>query len=440
MAKHVDLSIDFCGIKCENPFFLSSSPVGSSYDMCARFFEAGGGGVVYKTIGTYIPDECSPRFDHTQKEGTPFVGFKNMEMISDKPYEKNLEMIDQLKKDYPDKVIIASIMGMNDEDWKKLSKDVTDAGADIIECNFSCPQMAEEGMGSDVGASPELISSFTKATVSATNIPVMAKMTPNIERMEVPALAAVKAGAKAVSAINTIKSITGIDLDRFTCLPVVNGKSSISGFSGAAVKPIALRFIAQMAQEPELQGIPLSGMGGIETWRDAAEFLMVGASNLQFTTSIMQYGYRIVEDMISGLSIYLAEKGFSSVQDIVGKALPNIVPADEIERDFKVQVTIDEEKCIGCGRCYISCWDGAHQAIKWHEDKRKAEIDLEKCVGCQLCLHVCPVPNCITPDKVLFKEKDQMGVGYYCEWDEKASTKRDLVIGDYTTKYNELQQ
>lgn len=432
MAKHVDLSIDFCGVKCENPFFLSSSPVGSSYDMCKRYFEAGGGGVVFKTIGTYIPNECSPRFDQTAKERTPFIGFKNMEMISDKPYEKNLEYLAQLKKDFPDKVVIASIMGMNEDDWKLLARDVTQAGVDIIECNFSCPQMDEENMGSDVGANLELIESFTKATLSATDLPVMPKMTPNIERMEEPAIAAVKAGAHAISAINTIKSITGLDFDKFTCLPVVNGKSSISGYSGKAVKPIALRFIAQLAQAEELKGVPLSGIGGIETWEDAAEFIMVGARNVQFTTSIMQYGYRIVEDMITGLSLYLAEKGMNSLDELVGIALPNIVSADHIDRDFKIQVQIDEEKCIGCGRCYISCMDGAHQAIEWDEENRRPSVDEEKCVGCQLCLHVCPVVGCITPGKILFKEHDQFGKGYESEWDENASTKREIIVGEYT--------
>ncbi|MFP4562518.1 MAG: NAD-dependent dihydropyrimidine dehydrogenase subunit PreA [Spirochaetia bacterium] len=435
MAKHVDLSIDFCGIQCENPFFLSSSPVGSSYDMCSRFFEAGGGGAVYKTIGTYIPDECSPRFDHVSKEETPFVGFKNMEMISDKPYEQNLEMMAKLKKDYPDKVLIASIMGMNEEDWVKLSKDVTECGVDMIECNYSCPQMAEEGMGSDVGACTDLIEEYTKATISATHLPVMPKMTPNIERMEEPAKAGVRAGAKAIAAINTIKSITGMDFDKFTCLPVVNGKSSISGYSGKAAKPIALRFIAQMKQDPELKDIPISGMGGIETWMDAAEFIMVGCSNVQFTTSVMQYGYRIVEDMISGLSLYLADKGFKSLDELVGIALPNIVPADEIDRDFKIQVQVDEEKCIGCGRCYISCMDGAHQAIDWDEEKRLPSINLEKCVGCQLCMHVCPVFDCITPGKIVFKEEDQMGRGYESVWKEDAENKRDITVGTYAYRY-----
>ncbi|MCF7928314.1 MAG: NAD-dependent dihydropyrimidine dehydrogenase subunit PreA [Spirochaetales bacterium] len=430
MAKHVDLSIDFCGVKCENPFFLSSSPVGSSYEMCAKYYEAGGGGVVFKTVGTYIPDECSPRFDATQKEGTPFVGFKNMEQISDKPYDKNLEMMTQLKKDYPDKILIASIMGMDESDWTKLAKDAEQTGADIIECNFSCPQMAHEGMGSDVGASPELIDKFVRATIAGTDLPVMAKMTPNVEKMQVPARAAVKAGAHAISAINTIKAITGIDLERFVGLPVVNGKSSISGFSGASAKPIALRFLAEMAQDPELKGTPFSGMGGIETWEDAAEFIMLGASNLQFTTSIMQYGYRIVEDMISGLSLYLAEKGFNSLDELVGKALPNLIPADNVDRDFKIQVEIDLEKCVHCGRCYISCFDGAHQAIEWDEEKREPSVDYDKCVGCQLCLHVCPT-NAIKPGPVLFKEHDQFGIGYYCKWDENASTKRDLMIGTY---------
>ena len=256
-------------------------------------------------------------------------------------------------------------------------------------------------------------------------------MTPNIEKMEIPARAAIKAGAQAISTINTIKAITGMDFDNFTCLPVVNGKSSISGFSGKASKPIALRFITNMAQDPELKGIPLSGMGGIETWEDAAEFLMVGASHLQFTTSVMQYGYRIVEDMISGLSIYLAEKGFERLEDFVGIALKNIIPADDIDRDFKIQVKIDYDKCVSCGRCYVSCMDGAHQAIEWNNEERKPTILEDKCVGCQLCLLVCPVYDCITPGRIMFKEEDQFGKGSKTEWKEGAVNKHYVVVGKY---------
>jgi dihydropyrimidine dehydrogenase (NAD+) subunit PreA len=429
MAEHADLSIDFCGVQCENPFFLSSSPIAATYEMNAKALEAGWGGIVFKTIGTYIPDECSPRFDHIAKEGSPFVGFKNVEQISDHPYEKNLEWVAKLKKDFPDKVIIVSIMGMDETDWTNLSRDVTQAGADILECNFSCPQMTCEGMGSDVGADEELITDFTKATVAATHLPVMPKMTPNIEKMEVPARAAIKAGGHAIAAINTIKAITGVDLDTFCGYPIVNGKSAISGYSGKAVKPIALRFIAQMAQDPELEGIPLSGIGGIETWQDAAEFLMLGASNLQVTTSVMQYGYRIVEDMISGLSIYCAEKGFNALSDMVGIALDNIIPADDLERDFKIIPKIDQDKCVGCGRCYLSCFDGAHQAIEWDAEKREPSIDDDLCVGCHLCIHVCPVRGCITPGKTVFKPQDQFGLGSEAKYIDGGPNKRKIDIG-----------
>lgn len=403
MAKRKDLSMEFCGVKCENPFFLSSSPVGSNYEMCAKALETGWGGVVFKTIGFFIANECSPRFDATRKESVPFVGFKNMEQISDKPLEKNLDAIARLKKDYPDKVMVASIMGENAEEWTELAKLVTQAGADIIECNFSCPQMTSHAMGSDVGTNPELVEKYSAAVRKGTHLPVLAKMTPNITTMEVAARAAIKGGATGLAAINTIKSITEIDYDNMTCLPVVNGKSSISGYSGKAVKPIALRFIAQMAKDPELKGVPISGMGGIETWQDALEFLLVGASHLQVTTAIMQYGYRIVEDMISGLSYWMEDKGINSLHEIVGAALSNIIPAEEIDRDFKVFPNYDHDKCIGCGRCYISCYDGGHQAIEFDSETRRPKLLEDKCVGCGLCWVVCPIEKCVTPGKVTFK-------------------------------------
>ncbi len=403
MPLKKDLSIDYLGVKCENPFFLSSSPVGSNYEMVAKAFESGWGGVFFKTIGIFIADECSPRFDNNVKEGTPWVGFKNMEQISDKPLEKNLEAIAKLKKDYPDKVMVATIMGSNDEEWKELSKLVTQAGADLIECNFSCPQMTSHAMGSDVGQSPDLVRQYSKAVSSVTHLPVIAKMTPNIGNMEIPAIAAIEGGAKGVSAINTIKAITNIDFEHMTAMPVVNGKSSISGYSGAAARPIGLRFIAQMKQHPDLKDIQMSGIGGIETWKDALEYILVGSTTVQVTTAVMQYGYRIVEDMISGLSYFMEEKGFNKVEDLVGLALPNIIPAENLDRDFKIIPHIDEEKCIGCGRCYVSCYDAAHQAIDWDEENRKPIIN-DNCVGCHLCLNVCPVHECITPGEVKFKE------------------------------------
>lgn len=403
MTFKKDLSIDFLGVKCENPFFLSSSPVSSSYEMISKAFESGWGGVFYKTVGIFIPDECSPRFDIGTKESTVWTGFKNMEMISDKPLEVNLEYINKLKRDYPNKVVAVSIMGSTKEEWEELSKLVTEAGADMLECNFSCPQMTSSAMGSDVGQNPDLVYEYTKSVASKTHLPVVAKMTPNLGNIEIPAIAALKGGAKGISAINTVKSITNIDLEHLTAMPVVNGKSSISGYSGAAIKPIALRFVADLLKHPDIRETHISGIGGIETWQDALEFLLLGARNLQVTTSVMQYGYRIVEDMISGLSYYMDERGVDSLDEITGTALPNIVSAEELDRDFKIIPEIDEEKCVNCGRCYISCFDAGHQAIDWDEEKRLPKVN-DNCVGCHLCLNVCPVLGCITPGEVKIKE------------------------------------
>lgn len=403
MAVKKDLSINYLGVECENPFFLSSSPVGSNYEMVAKCFETGWGGVFYKTVGIFVADECSPRFDQTNKEGLPWLGFKNMEQISDKPTEVNFENMRKLKRDYPDKIMVASIMGSNEQEWKDLAKMAEQAEADLIEGNFSCPQMTSHAMGSDVGSNPELVKSYCKAVTSVTDIPFIAKMTPNITSMEIPAIAAIEGGAASVSAINTVKSITNIDFENMTGMPVVNGKSSISGYSGAAVKPIALRFIAQMLQNEKLKDLEISGIGGIETWRDCAEFLALGCRNLQVTTSIMQYGYRIVEDMANGLMHFMDERGYNKLDDFIGLALPNIIPAEDLNRDFKILPNFSDEKCIGCGRCYISCYDAAHQAIDWNAEKRRPELN-DNCVGCHLCLNVCPVQECITPGEIKWKD------------------------------------
>jgi len=403
MAVKKDLSIDYLGVKCENPFFLSSSPVGGNYDMVRKAYEAGWGGVFFKTAGIFVADECSPRFDNNNKEGLPWVGFKNMEQISDKPTEVNFEFMRRLKEDYPEKIMVATIMGSTDEEWKELAKMCEQAGADLIEGNFSCPQMTSHAMGSDVGSTPELVKQYSQAVTSATKIPFIAKMTPNVTNMILPARAALEGGAAGVSAINTVKSITNIDFENMTAMPVVNGKSSISGYSGAAVRPIALRFVAQMLQAEIVGKAPISGIGGIETWRDAVEFLLLGCRNVQVTTAIMQYGYRIVEDLISGVSHFMDERGYDKLDDFIGLALGNIIPAEELNRDFKIIPDIDDKKCIGCGRCYVSCYDGAHQAIDWDAKKRRPTIN-DNCVGCHLCLNVCPVQGCITPGDLKWKD------------------------------------
>jgi dihydropyrimidine dehydrogenase (NAD+) subunit PreA len=390
LDNNVDLSIEFCGVPCENPFFLSSSVVGSNYDMVAKAFEMGYAGVAFKTIGTFVPNEVSPRFDALQKESLPFVGFKNIEQISDHTLEENIDYLKMLKEDYPNKIIVASIMGQNEDEWTYLARLMTEAKADIIECNFSCPHMTGDGLGSDVGQNPELVAAYTRATRKGTYLPILAKMTPNIGNMEIPAQAAMNAGANGIAAINTIKSIMNINLNNFSSGPNVQGKSSVGGYSGKAVKPIALRFIHDMKKCKELSHTPISGMGGIETWRDAVEFMALGCENLQITTSIMQYGYRIIDDLIEGMKYYLTSQGCHSIKEIVGKALPNIVPADKLDRDTIEYPRFEREKCIGCGRCYLSCYDGGHQALTIDEASRKPILVASKCVGCQLCVAVCP--------------------------------------------------
>ena len=398
-----DLSITFMGVKFPNPFCLSSSPVGNCYDMCAKAYEEGWGGVVFKTIGPkhYFIDEVSPRFDALTKEAEPFVGFKNMEQIAEHSLEENLEDLRRLKKAYPNNVLIASIMGSNENDWEELARLVTEAGADMIELNFSCPQMTSHAMGSDVGSNPDLCKKYCEAVRRGTKLPFMAKMTPNITDMCIPAIASIEGGANGIAAINTIKSIINIDLNKKIGLPIINGKSSISGYSGKAVKPIALRFIQQMRTNPKLKDVEISGIGGIETWEDAAEFILLGCKTLQVTTAIMQYGYRIVEDLKDGLAHYMEKEGVDHLEDLVGLATKNIIPAEELDRDYKVYPSITLDKCVGCGRCVISCYDGAHQAMEWDSINRKPNCNKDKCVGCLLCGLVCPVGAINTGERVL---------------------------------------
>ena len=389
VSGQVDLGIDFCGVHCENPFFLSSSVVASGYEMCAKALNMGWAGVVYKTVGFLTPSEVSPRFDITRGAGEDFLGLRNLEQISDHPLKRDLEVLRRLKQDFPTKVIVGSIMGSTEEEWTELARLCTEAGCDIIECNFSCPHMTGHGLGADVGTDPELVERYTTCVKRGTHLPVLAKMTPNITHMELPARAAVRAGADGLAAINTIKSISGLELPSLSPGPAIRGKSAVSGYSGKAVKPIALRFIHDLATCPQLKEVPISGMGGIETWHDAAEFLALGCTNLQVTTAVMEYGYRIVEDLIGGLSDFLVQNGYQSVSQLVGKGLEHITDADQLDRSTVSYPIFDRTKCLGCGRCAVSCYDGGHQAITFGPDRMPRLVGAN-CVGCHLCRLVCP--------------------------------------------------
>ena len=384
----VDLSTKLCGIKLENPFILSSSIVGSNYEMIRRAYKLGWAGVTTKTICMMPILESSPRLSALKDWDNSFIGFKNIEQLSEYSIEENLEMIKRLKKDFPKKVVIASIMGRDEKEWEYLAKEVTKAGADLIELNFSCPNMKYKGTGSDVGQNPKEVEKYTRIVRNSTKIPILAKMTPNIMDMKIPAIAAKKGGADGISAINTIKSITGVDIDNFVPEPNVNGKSSLGGYSGHAVKPIGLRFIAEMVNCDELKDMSFSGMGGIYTWKDALEYMLLGSSCVEVTTAIMEYGYRIIDDLILGLKIYMKEHNYHKVSEFIGKSNSLLINNDLLDKDTIEYPRMEYEKCIGCGRCYISCRDGGHNAISFNN--RKPTIDYQKCVGCQLCKLVCP--------------------------------------------------
>ena len=388
-AEETDLSCSVCGVPLENPFLLSSSVVASSYEMCARAFEAGWAGVCFKTLCLMEIHEASPRFSAVRSSSGDWLGFKNIEQLSDHSLEENLECFRRLKKNYPSKVIIASIMGRNEEEWEYLARAVEEAGADVVECNFSCPNMEMKGTGSDVGQDPNTVRRYTRAARRGTVLPLLAKMTPNITDMRLPALAALEGGADGIAAINTIKSITGVNIDTLIPQPSVHGRSMLGGYSGAAVKPIALRFIAEMAGQEGIKGCHISGMGGVKTWRDAVEFILLGAGSIQVTTAVMEYGVRIIDDLISGLRIYMAQRGYKKIEEFLGAAVDQLVENDRMERDSVVYPVIDRDACIGCGRCYISCRDGGHQAILWNEQTKRPRVNGARCAGCGLCSLVC---------------------------------------------------
>ena len=386
------LAITFCGIRCENPFFLASSAVCTNYEMVAHAFDAGWAGVFYKTICLQEIKEVSPRFDAMHNNAThgDFYGFRNMEQLSENPVEMDFDILRRLKQTYPTKVVVASIMGQREEDWARLAKMAEEAGCDAVELNFSCPQMKHKGMGSDVGQSPELVKAYTACVKHSVKIPVISKMTPNITHITEPAAACVEVGADAISAINTIKSVT------MAPEAEVAGQRTVSGYSGRAVRPIALRHVLELVQMPEKT--ELSGVGGIETWRDALEFIQLGCSNVQVCTAVMQYGYRIIDDLILGLQRYMVKRSVSELSQLVGEQVPLFLHPDSLDRDSIVYPKIDRERCVGCGRCFVSCMDGGHQAIDFNADTRQPRIVGTKCVGCHLCRLVCPT-GAIIPTK-----------------------------------------
>jgi len=405
MAKLKDLSIEMCGVKFPNPFMLSSSPVSNTGEMVGRSFDRGFGGVAYKTIShdrTKIIHP-SPRMAGYHYGDKRLVGLQNVEQTSDRPMKDNFQDIKYLKKNWPDHVVIVSIMGFSEKEWVDLAKMGEDTGADMLELNFSCPHMTVEGAGMKVGQAMELVEKFTGAVKNTVKIPLLAKLTSNVTDITVPALYAKRGGADGITAINTVKALTEVGVEDFVPKPNVAGKGAMSGFSGPAIKPIGLRCVTELAQCKELQ-LPISGCGGIETWVDVVEYLLCGASTIQVTTGVIHYGYRIVEDMAEGLSDFMTEKGFNSVSEIVGKALPNIHPTDAFDLSRQGAVEYNLERCVGCGQCYIVCQDAGGQGLGWDGEKRRPVPDDDNCLTCMICSFICPVDGLITYKEIKDKK------------------------------------
>jgi dihydropyrimidine dehydrogenase (NAD+) subunit PreA len=420
-----DLSTDFAGIRSPNPFWLASGPVANCGEQVMRAFDDGWGGAVWKTLGEPIVNVCS-RYSSVDLNGQRIMGLNNIELITDRPLEVNLKEISEVKRRYPRHAVIVSLMvESRREAWHEIVRRTEDAGADGLELNFGCPHgMSERGMGSAVGQVPEYTEMITGWVKETARTPVLVKLTPNISDIRQVARAAARGGADGVSAINTINSITGVDLDTFTPRPDVGGFTSHGGYCGPAVKPIALNLVQQIAGDAGWR-IPVSGIGGISGWRDAVEFILLGCATVQVCTAAMHYGFRIVEDMMDGLSNWMSEKGFETLPDFRGLSLPKVTEWKNLDLNYRTLARIDEQKCIGCELCYRACWDGAHQCI--HMDRvpagppsiamtpiprldpgppthtplaRVPRVDEAHCVGCNLCALVCPVDECITMQRV----------------------------------------
>ncbi|UOQ99634.1 NAD-dependent dihydropyrimidine dehydrogenase subunit PreA [Hymenobacter sp. 5317J-9] len=428
-----DLSINFAGIKSPNPFWLASAPPTNSGYQVMKAFDAGWGGAVWKTLGVPVVN-VSSRYGGVNYRDKRLVGFNNIELISDRPLSHNLREIEEVKKRFPNHAVIASLMVQSRQEWHDIVRASQDAGADGFELNFGCPHgMCERGMGSAVGQEPKVLQMIVEWVMEVAQKPVIVKLTPNISDITEPAMAARRGGADAISLINTIQSIVGVDLDKYAPYPIVDGKGTNGGYCGPAVKPIALNMVKNCAQHPDVR-LPISGIGGIENWRDAVEHILLGASSVQVCTAAMHFGFGIIREMTAGLEQYMVEKGFNTIYDFVGKALPNVLHWEDLNMKYKVTANINEDKCIGCQLCYTACEDGAHQAIKLNAGTRVPEIIEENCVGCNLCSLVCPVEQCITMEQtdsgtehLTWKERTEAGTAPTEFEDEKAGGRHHWV-------------
>ena len=441
-----DLSINFAGVKSPNPFWLASAPPTNSAYQINKAFEQGWGGAVWKTIGSPVLN-VSSRYGGWSYGGNKLAAINNVELISDRPLDVNLKEIAEVKRLWPDRAMVVSAMvESKPEAWHDIVHKIEDTGADAIELNYGCPHgMSERGMGAAVGQVPEYCSMITEWVTNVASIPVIVKLTPNVSSVTPPAQAALAGNAHALSLINTINSIIGVDLDTFAISPNIGGQGSHGGYAGPAVKPIALNMLSEVANLAEVQqaGVPISGMGGIQTWQDAAEFLLLGATSLQVCTAVMHYGFRIIDDLTDGLNTWLDDKGIASVNEVIGASVSRIANFGDLDMNSHVVARINPDTCINCNLCYIACDEGAHQCIdlmadgvkidpKTYSGNSKPEpvVREDDCVGCNLCSLVCPVDDCITMVPV---ERQRP----HSTWNQLVSERPEVLEWDGMERYRE---
>lgn len=398
----MDLNINFAGVPFENPFTVAASPSSDSREKVRRALEAGWGGIVFKTtaLPQHSPKLAEPNMAGLSYAGKPQFAFYNIDLISERTVEEIQEDIAYFKQLYPDRRFIGSIMAVGEDEWIELVHRLEEAGADMIECSMSCPQgehsIADEGKKASnaiPAADRELMRTTTQTILRARkkNTPVIVKMTPNVTDLVDVARGAVEGGADALCCIDTVRGFIGIDLETGYPKLNVNGLSTWGGLSGPAVKPIALGCVSKLTKELD---IPVAGVGGVSNWQDAAEFLLLGARNVQVCTAISRYGFGMVQSMQKGLLRYMEQKGFTSLDAMVGKSLPYLVDHSELSRDNHLHCTIDETACLKCGSCATACQDAGFGALH-HEKGSVPTLDKAVCRGCGVCQSVCP-RDCIT--------------------------------------------
>jgi dihydropyrimidine dehydrogenase (NAD+) subunit PreA len=426
-----DLSCNIGGIKSPNPFWLASGPPTNTAYQVRNAFDTGWGGAVWKTLSDDPIVNVASRYGGISLNNQKLMGLNNIELISDRSLDDNLREIAEVKKRHPQNAVIASVMiESKRESWHRAIKKIQDVGIDGFELNFGCPHgMSERGMGSAVGQVPQYAEMICGWVKEVSTVPVLAKLTPNVTDIKVIARAAKRGGADGISLINTINSIMGIDLGSLSPKPSVGGYGSHGGYCGPAVKPIALFLVSEVATDPEV-GLPISGIGGIRKWEDAAEFLLLGATGLQVCTAVMHRGFGVIKAMSRGLENWMKQRGYETIDQVVGQGAKRIRSWGELDLNYKVVAKINEATCIHCGICYASCEDGCYQAISWEKlsrtdyiqrfgepkrmkgeaapnlklEQNEATIDVfevtDACVGCNMCALVCPVDGCITMEEI----------------------------------------